>query len=267
MAEGGSIGHEADPILLVDAVVKHYGGVHAVDGCTLQVERGTITGLIGPNGAGKSTLLESISGFQRIDAGRIIFDGHPIHNRPAHAVSRQGVIRTFQAAREWPSLSVLENVLLAATPHAAESVWRALVGRRALRRLDASGRALAREMLREFGLFQLRDEPAGNLSGGQKRLLEFARIACAKPRLVLLDEPQTGVNPVLGERMADAIRTLNATGVTVVLVEHNLSFVEKLCDPVWVMDLGKAIAVGPMQALRRNDAVVEAYLGAVPAHA
>jgi neutral amino acid transport system ATP-binding protein len=122
-------------------------------------------------------------------------------------------------------------------------------------------------MLHEFGLYKLRDEPSGNLSGGQKRLLEFARIACAQPRLVLLDEPQTGVNPVLGERMAEAIRTLNATGVSVVLVEHNLSFVEKLCDPVWVMDLGKAIAVGSMSTLRRNSAVVDAYLGSVAANA
>jgi neutral amino acid transport system ATP-binding protein len=257
----------AEPILVVDSVVKHYGGVHAVNEASLTVDQGTITGLIGPNGAGKSTLLELISGFQRVDAGRIMFEGRPVQNLPAYAVSRRGIVRTFQAAREWPALTVMENVLLAATPREAESVWRALLLRRQLARIEAEARSRAREMLHEFGLYKLRDEPSGNLSGGQKRLLEFARIACAQPRLVLLDEPQTGVNPVLGERMAEAIRTLNATGVSVVLVEHNLSFVEKLCDPVWVMDLGKAIAVGSMSTLRRNSAVVDAYLGSVAANA
>jgi ABC-type branched-subunit amino acid transport system ATPase component len=224
---------------------------------------GSITGLIGPNGAGKSTLLEVVSGFQPSDSGSIRFDGREIRNRPAYDVSRRGLIRTFQEAREWPALSVLENVLVATLPLRTESVWRALLRPGSIRHAEDEARSRARDILREFGLYALRNERAGNLSGGQKRLLEFARVACAKPRLVLLDEPHTGVNPVIGARLGAAIRSLRDAGVTVLMVEHNLSFVEQLCDVVWVMNLGEAIATGTMASLRGNDEVVSAYLGSV----
>jgi ABC-type branched-subunit amino acid transport system ATPase component len=254
-------------ILTVDSVRRWFGGVHAVDGCSLTVAEGSITGLIGPNGAGKSTLLELVSGFQRVDAGRIVFAGAEVQGMPAHKVSRLGLVRSFQSAREWRNLTVLENVLIAATAREDETVWRALLGRGRLRVADLAGRSAARAILAEFGLLDQRNERAGNLSGGQKRLLEFARIACARPRMVLLDEPQTGVNPVMGERMAAGIRSLNASGITVLMVEHNLGFVERLCERVWVMNLGAAIAVGSMAELRQDPRVVDAYLGSVRKHA
>jgi branched-chain amino acid transport system ATP-binding protein len=190
-----------------------------------------------------------------------VFGGAEIQGLPAHKVSRLGLVRSFQSAREWRNLTVLENVLIAATAREDESLRRALLGRGRLRDSDAIGRSTARSILADFGLYDLRNERAGNLSGGQKRLLEFARIACARPRMVLLDEPQTGVNPVMGGRMADAIRQLNASGITILMVEHNLGFVERLCDRVWVMNLGATLAVGSLAELRRDARVVDAYLG------
>jgi ABC-type branched-subunit amino acid transport system ATPase component len=254
-------------LLVVDGVTRHFGGVRAVEGCSLAVTEGSITGLIGPNGAGKSTLLELVSGFQRVDAGRIVLGGTEIQGLPAHKVSQLGLVRSFQSAREWRNLTVLENVLIAATAREDESLWRALVGRTQLRQSAAVGRSAARNILADFGLFDLRNERAGNLSGGQKRLLEFARIACARPRMVLLDEPQTGVNPVMGGRMADAIRQLNASGITILMVEHNLGFVERLCDRVWVMNLGSILAVGSLAELRHDARVVDAYLGSAASRA
>jgi neutral amino acid transport system ATP-binding protein len=252
-----------DWILDVKGLSRRFGGVQAVKDCDLRVARGSITGLIGPNGAGKSTFLELVSGFKRPDEGRITFDGIQTQSLPAHRVSQLGLIRSFQSAREWPNLTVLENVLIAATPRDDETVRAMLLDGRRLRTSQESFRANAREILDRFGLLVLRNERAGNLSGGQKRLLEFARIASAKPRMVLLDEPQTGVNPVMGLRMIEGIRALNDGGITVLMIEHNLSFVEQLCDPVWVMNLGTPIAVGSMSELRQNTEVVDAYLGSV----
>jgi ABC-type branched-subunit amino acid transport system ATPase component len=256
-----------DSILTVTDVSRRFGGVHAVEHCSLTVKAGTITGLIGPNGAGKSTLLELVSGFKHPDSGTIRFNGEEIQSLPAHRVSRLGLVRSFQSAREWPKLTVLENVLIAATPRDDETVLGAIFGNRRIRDDELAARAAARDILESFGLANLRNERAGNLSGGQKRLLEFARIASARPRMVLLDEPQTGVNPVMGARMIEAIQALNASGITVLMIEHNLSFVERLCDPVWVMNLGATIAVGSMAALRKEPAVVDAYLGTVESHA
>ena len=255
-----------ESILEVDQLVKHYGGVHAVNGCTMSVRRGSITGLIGPNGAGKSTLIECVSGFQRIDSGRVFFNGRQIQKVAPHRIARLGLVRTFQSAREWPALTTLENLLIPLTPPRNEAVWRALIGRNALMAAESADRIRARELLAEFGLSQVKNELAGNLSGGQKRLLEFARIACAKPQMVLLDEPQTGVNPVLGERMAAAIRSLAGSGITVLIVEHNLPFIEELCSTVVVMNLGRQIAEGSMQELRGNPEVTDAYLGKATAN-
>ncbi|MHB8673001.1 MAG: ABC transporter ATP-binding protein [Candidatus Limnocylindrales bacterium] len=252
---------ESTPLLSVEGVSRSFGGVRAVRDCDLTVSEGTITGLIGPNGAGKSTLLELISGFKRPDVGRIRFAGKDITFLPAHRVSQLGLVRSFQTAREWPNLTVLENVLLPATSRLDETVWAAIFARRRLHVSERSARENGHVILEEFGLAELRNERAANLSGGQKRLLEFARIASASPRLILLDEPQTGVNPVMADKMAIAIQSLHRRGITVVMVEHNLGFVERLCDPVIVMALGTPIASGTMAELRRDPEVLDAYLG------
>ncbi len=254
-----------EPLLLLEvtAVTKAFGGVKAVDGASFGVREGSLTGLIGPNGAGKSTVINVISGFERPDNGRVVFAGRDIGGMPAHLVSRLGLVRSFQTPREWPGLTVMENMLLAVPAEGRETIWRSICTPRMLRKAEALDRARARELLDEVGLLRLKDEPAGNLSGGQKRLLEFARIVAAKPRLVLLDEPQAGVNPVLRERMAELIKAMVRSGITVLMVEHNLPFLESLCDAIIVMALGRCIAEGSMADLRANAAVVDAYLGQV----
>jgi ABC-type branched-subunit amino acid transport system ATPase component/ABC-type branched-subunit amino acid transport system permease subunit len=253
---------QADGVALrVTDLAKAFGGVKAVDGATFSVRAGSLTGLIGPNGAGKSTVINLISGFESPDSGAIEFEGRRIDGKSAHAISRLGLMRSFQTAREWPGLTVMENMLLSTPVEGRDVIWRGLFTARRLRAAELADRVLARELLDVVGLLGLKDEPAGNLSGGQKRLLEFARLAAARPRLVLLDEPQAGVNPVLRERMADLIRAMVASGVTVLMVEHNLPFLESLCDHVIVMAVGRCIATGSMAELRANRDVVDAYLG------
>ena len=252
---------DSAPLLEVEALNKRFGGVQAVKDCTLRVARGSITGLIGPNGAGKSTLINLVSGYLKPDGGTIRFGGQPIQSLAMHRVSRLGLLRTFQTPREWPGLTVMENMLLASPPRGRDALWRAYLQPARLRAAEAADRVRARELLRDFTLFDLRDELAGNLSGGQKRLLEFARIAFAQPRMVLLDEPQSGVNPVLADRMVEAIERLNAGGITVLMIEHNLPFVERLCPRVLVMALGTCIAAGSLAELRSQADVLDAYLG------
>ncbi len=251
--------------LVVEGLYKHFGGVAAVDNCSFQALKGQVTGLIGPNGAGKSTLIDLISGFKLTDAGFIVFEGTAIQGLPPHRISRLGLIRTFQTPREWPRLTVLENVLLAPWDPKRETLWRGLIGPgKAQRSTAESELGRAREILAEFGLDKQRNERAGNLSGGQKRLVEFARIRMAEPRLVILDEPMGGVNPVLGERMATAIEGFIASGTTVIIVEHNLPFIERVAHQVIVMSQGSVIATGPFESLRSNQSVIDAYLGEVP---
>jgi ABC-type branched-subunit amino acid transport system ATPase component/ABC-type branched-subunit amino acid transport system permease subunit len=260
----GPAGPAAAPAALeVIHLTKAFGGVRAVDDASLSVRAGSLTGLIGPNGAGKSTMINLISGFESPDSGRILFDGKAIGGKSPYAISQLGLMRSFQSPREWPGLTVMENMLLATPIEGRETIWRGLLTPGRLRAAESRDRVLSRELLDEVGLLKLKNEPAGNLSGGQKRLLEFARLAAARPRLVLLDEPQAGVNPVLRERMAELIRAMAASGVTVLMVEHNLPFLESLCDHVIVMALGGCIATGSMSELRSNASVVDAYLGQV----
>jgi neutral amino acid transport system ATP-binding protein len=248
--------------LEVRGLTKRFGGVIAVDGCSFEAPLGQVTGLIGPNGAGKSTAIDLISGFKLPDSGTVLFKGRALEGLSPHQISRMGLIRTFQAPREWPGLSVLENVVMARWDAGREGFLRGVVGLgRAQRAKSAAELARAREILDEFGLATLRNERAGNLSGGQKRLVEFARIRMAEPELVILDEPMGGVNPVLGERMALAIEAFIAAGTTVIVVEHNLPFIERVTHHVIVMAQGTVIAVGDFQSLRSNQAVIDAYLG------
>ena len=248
----------------VRGLAKHFGGVYAVDKCSFEAPAHQVTGLIGPNGAGKSTAIDLISGFKLADAGEIVFQGRDIVGLPPHRIARMGLVRTFQAPREWPALTVLENVVMARWDPARESFARSVIGLSRPQRVATGAElAVAREILIEFGLDHMRNERAGNLSGGQKRLVEFARIRMVQPQLVILDEPMGGVNPVLGERMAAAIEGFIATGTTVIIVEHNLPFIERVTQHVIVMAQGTVIAEGPFESLRSSQAVVDAYLGEV----
>jgi len=250
-----------DNMLVVEGLRKSFGGVKAVAGVSFEVPKGTITGLIGPNGAGKSTVVDAISGFHHVDAGSVVLDGVDVANWPAHRVAGRGLIRTFQIARELQRLTVLENMLLAPQGQVGETAWQALFSRRKIAESERNLLSRAVHLLKQFNLFPLRDEYAGNLSGGQKKLLELARALMGEPRLVLLDEPMAGVNPSLAVTLQEHIRTLKQQGITFLLIEHNLGIVESLCDHVVVMAEGQVLAEGNMSALRENKSVIAAYLG------
>lgn len=249
------------PVLEIENLSKSFGGIRAVHDCSFAVRQGQVLGLIGPNGAGKSTVVDLVSGFGRPDAGSIRLAGQELVGMRPDVISRLGLIRTFQTPREWRALTVMDNVLLARRKFGRESLWRSATRAGRLRREEEPDRVQVREILGRFQLTELKNARASTLSGGQKRLLEFARIAAADPRLVILDEPMGGVNPVLGAQIRDAVRQFAAAGQAVVVVEHNLPFIEKACDEVVVMDLGEVIAQGAFAGLRGNPKVVDAYLG------
>jgi ABC-type branched-subunit amino acid transport system ATPase component len=253
-------------LLEIENLTKSLGGVHAVRECTFSVPEGHVVGLIGPNGAGKSTVVDLVSGFGQPDSGSVRFAGEQLVRKRPDAISRLGLIRTFQTPREWGNLTVMDNVLLARRRFARESLWRSMTRARRIRTEEDADRVEVRAILERFQLAELKNERAAKLSGGQKRLLEFARIAAAEPRLIILDEPMGGVNPVLGARIGEAVRHFAGEGRSVIVVEHNLPFIEKTCDQVVVMDLGQVIAQGPFSGLRDNPAVVDAYLGMDQSH-
>ncbi len=249
------------PLLEIKGISKTFGGVVAVADCSMTINEGTVVGLIGPNGAGKSSVIDLISGFERPDKGSVLFDGVELIGKRPDQISRLGLIRTFQTPREWRDMSVIDNVRVGRSDLRRESVWRSLVSAGSYRQLEERETEEVRALMTHYRLDEVRNRRAVGLSGGQKRLLEFARIAAAKPRLTILDEPMGGVNPVLGERIGEAIRELKRAGSTVIVVEHNLPFIESTCDEVVVMDLGTVIAQGPFNELRDNKRVVDAYLG------
>jgi branched-chain amino acid transport system ATP-binding protein len=251
----------SDALLEINAITKSFGGVVAVNECSMTIKEGTVVGLIGPNGAGKSSVIDLVSGFERPDSGSVRFDGVNVIGKRPDVISRMGLIRTFQTPREWRDLSVIDNVRVGKSELHRETLWRSLTSARRIRRQEETENEELVALMTEYRLDAVRNNRAVGLSGGQKRLLEFARIAAARPRLTILDEPMGGVNPVLGERIGQAIRDLRTAGSTVVVVEHNLPFIERTCDEVVVMDLGSVIAQGPFDQLRDNKRVVDAYLG------
>jgi ABC-type branched-subunit amino acid transport system ATPase component len=244
----------------VDGLVKRYGGVRAVDGASFTAVAGGITGLIGPNGAGKSTVLGLVSGFVRPDAGRIAFDGRDVAALPAHRRARFGIVRTFQLPREFRALTTIENLLVAAPGQRGESAAGVVAGRWLWRRDEDELAEAARGLLRLFGMADTADERAGRLSGGQKRMLEVMRALMAGPRLLLLDEPMAGLAPALAERLEAACRQLAGAGMSILLVEHELGVVERLCETVVVMAQGKVISNGRMGELRTRKEVQDAYV-------
>lgn len=249
-------------LLEVRDLSKRFGGLTAVDRCSFGVERGTITGLIGPNGAGKTTVFNLITGFIAPDSGRVMLDGEDIgHLRPDQVFAR-GLCRTFQIPREHGSMSVLENLLLVPQRQTGEHWWRALLGGQRVRAEEAAHLARAREVLEYLQLTHVGNEYAGNLSGGQKKLLELGRTLMTDPKIVLLDEPAAGVNRTLLKSIVGNIRQMaEARGITFLLIEHDMNMVMSLCDPVIVLSEGRKLAEGHPEAVRSDQAVLEAYLG------
>jgi neutral amino acid transport system ATP-binding protein len=223
-----------------------------VTDCSFSVPEGSVTALVGPNGSGKTTAFNLITGYMRADGGAIRFAGQSVRKPDPVSLARRGLTRTFQQARIFPELTLVQNMVAA-----LQQPWRAAL-RRAVRKQE---RSQSVELLEEFGLAGHADERAGTLSYGQKKLLEFAAVLMAKPRLVLLDEPTAGVNPLLVEQIEQRIRELNANGLTFLLVEHNMNLVMRLSNPVIVLDNGTKLAEGTPDAVRNDPRVLDAYLG------
>lgn len=249
-------------MLELQGVQKSFGGLTAVDGCSLEVKEGSITGLIGPNGAGKTTLFNIITGHYKPDRGKIIFQGQAIQGLPPHEIFKKKIYRTFQITREFAQMSVLENLMIMPEYQSGEKIWNTWFRPSKVRSQEQAILEKALEVLEFVELIDLKNEYAGSLSGGQKKLLEIARSMMADPKIVLLDEPGAGVNPTLMKKLIANIQTLcEEQGITFFLIEHDMDLVMNLCDPVIVMSEGKKLAEGTAAEIKRNEAVLEAYLG------
>ncbi|HSK96998.1 MAG TPA: ABC transporter ATP-binding protein [Euzebyales bacterium] len=259
------IDHEAgvpkpDAILRCENMSRTFGGLKAVDVERLEVQRGVITALIGPNGAGKTTFFNLISGFDTPDTGRWSFDGDDLSHVRAHRIARRGMVRTFQLTKALARLTVIENMRLGATGQAGERVWKALLSP-LWREQEREITERADELLERFNLARVRNDFAGELSGGQRKLLEMARALMSHPQMVLLDEPTAGVNPALKQSLLEKVREVLADGTTVMFVEHDMDMVRDISDWVVVMGEGKVIAEGTHETIGHNATVIDAYLG------
>ncbi len=248
-------------LLQVRGLSRHFGGHRAVHEVSFALARGAIGGLIGPNGAGKTTLFNCLAGFMQPTTGQVWLDGVPIGGAAPARVFATGLARTFQIPRPFPDMTVLENVMLAPANQIGERFWANWLRSEAVRRQERATREAARHWLSFVGLSELEQSPARVLSGGQRKLLELARVMVARPKLVLLDEPGAGVNPALLDLIVDKIAALNAQGTTFLIIEHNMDLVASLCRPVMVMAQGEMLMTGDADAVLVDPRVVEAYLG------
>ena len=249
-------------MIVVEHLVKTFGGFHAVDGASLRIEEGTITGLIGPNGAGKTTLFNVIAGVLKPTEGRVTMLGKDITGLPPHELFHKGLLRTFQIAHEFSTMTVRENLMMVPGAQSGETLWNAWFGRKRIADEERALLAKADEVLEFLTIDHLKDEKAGNLSGGQKKLLELGRTMMVDAKIVFLDEVGAGVNRTLLNTIGDAIIRLNKErGYTFVVIEHDMDFISRLCDPVICMAEGKVLAEGTLAEIKANEQVIEAYLG------
>ena len=249
-----------DPILVADNVRRAFGGLVAVDVEHLAVQRGAITALIGPNGAGKTTFFNLLTNFDEPDTGDRLFEGNDLSGVSAYKVANLGMVRTFQLTKSLSKMTVIDNMRLGGTEQAGESFFRALLPF-LWRRQEAEITERADALLERFKLSHMRNEFAGTLSGGQRKLLEMARALMVRPNMVMLDEPMAGVNPALKQSLLDHVKGLRDEGMTVLVVEHDMDMVQEISDWVVVMAEGRIIAEGPPESISSNQAVVDAYLG------
>jgi neutral amino acid transport system ATP-binding protein len=249
-----------EPILVADSVSRHFGGLAAVDVDHLEVQRGVITALIGPNGAGKTTFFNLLTGFDHSDGGTWTFEGQPLNGVPPHVTARRGMVRTFQLTKALARMTVMDNMKLGATGQSGERFLPALF-RPTWRAQESEVEERADELLSHFNLTHMRDTFAGELSGGQRKLLEMARALMTRPRLIMLDEPMAGVNPALAETIVNHVGDLRDQGLSVLFVEHDMDVVRTISDWVVVMSEGRIIAEGRHSSIVTNPQVIDAYLG------
>jgi branched-chain amino acid transport system ATP-binding protein len=255
-------------MIVLEDIHKHFGGFRAVDGTSLEIKEGSITGLIGPNGAGKTTLFNVIAGVLKPTSGRVFMAGQDITGLPPHELFHKGMLRTFQIAREFFSMTVRENLMMVPPGQSGEALWNTWFGRAKIDHEERALAAKADEVLEFLTIDHLADEKAGNLSGGQKKLLELGRTMMVDARIVFLDEVGAGVNRTLLNTIGDAILRLNRErGYTFCVIEHDMDFIGRLCDPVICMAEGKVLAQGTIAQIKANEQVIEAYLGTDLKHA
>lgn len=248
-------------MLEIRGLNKRFLGVPALENVSFSVDRGEIVGLIGPNGSGKTTLFDCVTGFLSPDAGSVVFAGRDITGLPPHSVSRMGLARSFQQVRVFPRLTALENLRAAGQQHQGVHLWSGLLPTRRSRRLQRELDERGLELLAVMGISSVADLPASTLSYGQQKLLEICMALMSRPSMLLLDEPVAGVNPTLIQAIKDYIRRLNAGGVTMLVIEHNLEVVMDVCHRVIVLDSGELIAQGPPEVVQTDERVLRAYFG------
>lgn len=248
-------------ILQIEEARKHFGGIKAVDDVSLELESGEIVGLVGSNGAGKTTLFNLITGFLPLDSGGIFFDVERIDGLSPYKVIRKGVGRTFQITRALSRMSVMENMLLGPKNQTGESWWRRFIQARKVQEEEEEYKEKAHSILEFFELYDMKDEYAGTLSGGQKKLLELARTLMLDPDLILLDEPFAGVNPTLENNLVDYLQRLKTGGITFLVIEHDMPLIDELADHLLVMNDGKIIARGSLEEIKEDEKVLKTYLG------
>ncbi len=248
-------------MLQVEGVSKHFGGLKAVEDCTLGVEQASITALIGPNGSGKTTLFNVITGFLKATNGRVVFENHEITNLPPQQIANLGIARTFQVSSLFPKLTVWENLLVAYPHQNGESLWSVFTGQSRILKQELEHIERARRITDRIGLTHKLEERAANLSAPEARMLEIGRQLMFSPRLVMLDEPSSGVNPAMLDVLANMIIELNKEGMTFFVIGHNLSFIMKISHYIHVLHYSKLIASGTPQEVARDERVIEAYMG------
>jgi ABC-type branched-subunit amino acid transport system ATPase component len=248
-------------VLTANAVTKSFGGFQALAACSLEIAPRSITGIIGPNGAGKSTLFNVLGGLLAPESGDVVFEERSILGLRPDERARIGLVRTFQISRELGELTVLENMLLASPQQDGEAVWRAFLTPVRVRARERAGIAKARALLEQVDLWPHANAPAKNLSGGQKKLLEISRALMLEPKLILLDEPTSGVSPAMTEALGQTILKLRNQGLTFAIIEHDMDVIARLCAPIYVLAEGRTLLRGSFREVASNEEVMKAYLG------